>query len=149
MRARLADADGVQEILASHHDLIQKKTLNVALRAVTKGCTTALLDFSIQCTELLIDAGANINSEEANEGKTALMMACEKGYLELVSNLLNHDAFIDHKDQKKRTPLMYAIGTKAQNFDVVNELLKRGANVNEHTLTGLTPLLEATKREHT
>jgi len=61
----------------------------------------------------LIDAGANINSEEANEGQTALMMACEKGYLELVSNLLDHDALIDHKDQKKRTPLMYAIGTKA------------------------------------
>ena len=46
----------------------------------------------------LIDAGANINSEEANEGKTALMMACEKGYLELVSNLLDHEALVDHKD---------------------------------------------------
>ena len=77
-----------------------KRSLNVALRAAVKGCTTALLDCSISCTELLIDAGANINSEEANEGKTALMMACEKGYLELVSNLLDHGALIDHEDQK-------------------------------------------------
>jgi len=46
----------------------------------------------------LIDGGANINSEEASEGKTALIMACEKGYLELVKNLLDHDALIDHKD---------------------------------------------------
>ena len=131
MCATQADADGMQEVLASHADIIPKKTLNVALRAAVKGCTTALLDYSIQCTELLIDAGANINSEEANEGKTALMMACEKGYLELVKNLLDHDALIDHKDQKKRTPLMYAIGTNAQNFDVVEELLNRGADVNE------------------
>lgn len=109
----------MQEILASHHDVIPKKTLNVALRAAVKGCTTHKLDYSIQCTELLVEAGANINSEEANEGKTALMMSCEKGYLELVKNLLDHEALIDHKDQKKRTPLMYAIGTNAQNLDVV------------------------------
>lgn len=93
--------------------MIPKKTLNVSLRAAVKGCTTAMLDYSIQCVEMLIDAGANINSEEANEGKTALMMACEKGYLELVSNLLDHEALIDHKDQRKRTPLMYAIGAVA------------------------------------
>lgn len=78
--------------------MIQKKTLNVALRAAIKGCTTALLDVSIECTEMLINEGANINSEEASEGKTALMMACEKGYLELVSTLLDHGALIDHKD---------------------------------------------------
>mmetsp|Transcript_6329 Transcript_6329/g.7510 ORF Transcript_6329/g.7510 Transcript_6329/m.7510 type:complete len:164 (-) Transcript_6329:4027-4518(-) len=44
---------------------------------------------------------------------------------------------------------MYAIGATAQNLDVVNELLDRGADVNEPTLMGLTPLLLATKKEHT
>jgi len=97
---------------------------------------------------MLINAGANINSEEASEGKTALMMACEKGYLELVSTLLEHGALIDHKDQRKKTPLMYAIGTKAENKDVVKTLLESGADVNEHTLTGMTPLLLATKKGH-
>jgi len=43
---------------------------------------------------------------------------------------------------------MYAIGTVAQNLDVVNELLDRGADVNDSTLTGLTPLLLATRKEH-
>ena len=42
--------------------------------------------------------GANINSEEPSHGKTALMMACEKGYMELVQTLLDHEALIDHKD---------------------------------------------------
>lgn len=47
------------------------------------------------------------------------MMACEKGYLELVKTLLDHGALMDMHDQKKKTPLMYAIGTKAENLDVV------------------------------
>lgn len=76
------------------------------------------------------------------------MMACEKGYLELVSTLLEHGALIDHKDQRKKTPLMYAIGTKAENNDVVKTLLESGADVNEHTLTGMTPLLLAVKKGH-
>ena len=45
-----------------------KKTLNVALRTCIQGCNTALIDDSIQCMEILIDAGANINSEEPNNG---------------------------------------------------------------------------------
>lgn len=32
----------------------------------------------------LIRASANVNAEEAEEGRTALMLACEKGYLEIV-----------------------------------------------------------------
>ncbi len=75
-----------------------KKTLNVSLRAAVKGCTTARQDDSIAIAEALIYAGANIDSEEATEGKTALMMACEKGYLDLVIALLEHDASIHQQD---------------------------------------------------
>ena len=55
---------------------------------------------------------------------------------------------IDHKDQKKKTPLMYAIQAKAQNLDVVGELLSRSADVNEQTVTGLTALLLAAFKKH-
>ena len=75
-------------------------------------------------------------------------MACEKGYLELVQTLLNLEAMIDHKDQKKKTPLMYAIQAKAQNLDVVGELLQRNADVNAQTVTGLTALLLAAFKKH-
>ena len=47
MCATQADADNMQEVLASNADIIPKKTLNVALRAAVKGCTTALLEYSI------------------------------------------------------------------------------------------------------
>ncbi len=47
----------------------------------------------------LLNAGANINSEEGEEGKTALILACEKGYIELVKYILAQDGvLIDHAD---------------------------------------------------
>ena len=53
-RALQGDFDGVQDILTNRLDMIPKKTLNVSLRAAVKGCTTAMLDYSIQCVEELI-----------------------------------------------------------------------------------------------
>ena len=46
-RAAQADPDGVQDIITSYSDKIDKKSLNAALRASVKGCNTALLDLAI------------------------------------------------------------------------------------------------------
>ena len=43
---------------------------------------------------------------------------------------------------------MYAIQSKAQNKDVVQELLARSAQVNEQTVTGMTALLLAAQKKH-
>jgi ankyrin repeat protein len=53
-----------------------------------KGCTTSKISESIEVINDLLNAGANINSEEGEEGKTALILACEKGYIELVKYIL-------------------------------------------------------------
>ena len=57
---------------------------------------------------------------------------------------MDHGALVNNQDTKKRTPLIYAIDALAQNGDVVQELINRKANVNDQTLTGVTPLLLAT-----
>jgi len=57
----------------------------------------------------LIQFGANVKAEDSEEGKTCLMLACEKGYLEVVCKLLDAGALLDHRDKKKRTALMYAV----------------------------------------
>jgi ankyrin repeat protein len=44
--------------------------------------------------------------------------------------LVDSGALINHRDNRKRTPLFYAIETQAQNIDVVQELIKREADVN-------------------
>ena len=98
---------------------IPKKNLNVALREAVKGCNTRRLEDSLACVDELIRANANVNAEEPDEGRTALMFACEKGYFEIVQKLIESGALIDHRDNKKRTALFYAIDNSAQNIDVV------------------------------
>ena len=90
-----------------------KKNLNGALRAAVKGTNTSRLEDTLQCIEDLIRANANVNAEESEEGKTALMMACEKGYIEIVVKLLEQGALVDHKDQRKKTALFYAVENPA------------------------------------
>lgn len=64
-----------------------------------KGCNTCKISEAIEVINDLLNAGANINGEEADEGKTALILACEKGYIELVKYILGQDGIlIDHTD---------------------------------------------------
>ena len=59
----------------------------------------------------MIQYGANVKAEDADEGKTVLMLACEKGYLEVISKLIDSGAVINKSDKKKKTALMYVINS--------------------------------------
>ena len=76
------------------------------------------------------------------------MLACEKGYLEIVQKLLDSGAIADHRDKKKRTALFYAVENPAQNVDVVQELISRKADVNALSVNGISPLLMAAEKKH-
>ena len=108
-KAYEGDLDLLGEILNENSSKIPKKSLNSALLACVRGTNTMRLQDSLQCLEQLIEFGANVKAEESEEGRTALMLACEKGYLELVNKLLDNGALFDHRDKKKRTALMYAV----------------------------------------
>jgi ankyrin repeat protein len=41
---------------------------------------------------VLLNAGANVDAEDPSDGRTALMMACKKGYIEIVDCLIECDA---------------------------------------------------------
>jgi len=89
----------------------------------------------MECIRILISAGANVDAEDPNDGKNALMIACEKGYIEVIDYLIqNHDAHVNLKDKKYRTPIMYALEANAENPDVVMLLIKKGADVNVTTI---------------
>jgi ankyrin repeat protein len=47
------------------------------------------------------------------------MIACEKGYIELVAELILLEAQVNLKDKKGRTPLFYALEAHGENVDVV------------------------------
>jgi ankyrin repeat protein len=111
-KAYESDCDKISEILELCAK-IPRKNLNVALRAAIKGTSTVRLDDTLQSIEDLIRANANVNAEESEEGRTPLMMACDKGYIEIVKRLLDQDALIDHRDQRKKTALFYAVESSA------------------------------------
>lgn len=63
------------------------------------------------------------------------MIACEKGYIEVVDYLIqNHDTNVNLSDKKSRPPIMYALEASAENPDVVMRLIKAGAEVNVTTI---------------
>ena len=82
--------------------------LNNALFSAVEGVNqTKSVESHVECIQLLIDKGANINSEK--KGTTVLMLATGKGYIELVSELLHRGGWVNHENADAKTPLHYAI----------------------------------------
>lgn len=52
------------------------------------------------------------------------MVAVTKGFLELVTEIINQDAWVAHYDSDQRTALHYAIDNTAENLDVVRLLIE-------------------------
>lgn len=73
------------------------------------------------------------------------MVACSKGFLELVDEILKtKDSWINNQDSDSRIALHYAIDIKAENYDVVNLLLENNSDVDNQTLNDqYTPLMLA------
>ena len=78
------------------------------------------------------------------------MIACEKGYIELVDHILDNHAQVNYLGGPKNChPLHYAINSQAENVDVVDLLIEKGkAEVNSANLDGLTPLLLACQKKY-
>ena len=77
------------------------------------------------------------------------MIASQKGYIELINEILSRDAWVNHTDGDQRTALHYAIDNQVENLDVVNLLIEKGADINKETTSdGYTPLIIAVNRGH-
>ncbi len=91
-----------------------------------------------------------------DRGSTPLMLAAERGSLEMVRALLDAGARVDAAQvswdglRGKKVPVGTALthAVKARRRDVVEELLARGANCDWRDARGLTPLMEAVSRPH-
>ena len=53
------------------------------------------------------------------------MIASNKGFIELVNDILARDAWVNHADGEGKSALHYAIDNKAENLDVVKLLMDK------------------------
>jgi uncharacterized protein len=81
--------------------------------------------------KLLLDSGADPNSNEIRRGQTALMWALDQKHLEAARILIEHGADVNAQSKNGFTPLLFA--AKHGDLATVRMLLHSGARVNDGT----------------
>lgn len=96
--------------------------------------------------------GAKVNARN-EEGKTCLMIACEKGNFEIVSFLIKEYAKLDLRDDKGKTALHYAC--MQSNLRIISSILSKDLGkrkfrkrINRIDKEGNTPLNLAVQNNH-
>ena len=79
-------------------------------------------------------------------GKTLLMIAVEKGSLQLAQRLIEFRAQTELRDRSGKTALFYALETGAHSLALATLLLNSNADPNARTKGGVTPLLRAVEK---
>jgi len=131
--------DSVDEFLKKNPT--QEEKISAAFKFVK----TCKLNTDADPIERLINSGVSPNSQDS-EGKSLLMIAAQRGFLELVQSLLELNVDMRLKDRSGRTALFYAIEANNENVDVVSFLLDHGADLNHESQERATPLLRAVER---
>lgn len=95
----------------------------------------------------LLGDSNTLNSDGTDDGDSLLSLACSAGYYELAQVLLAMSAKVEDRGQKNDcTPLMEA--ASAGHIEIIELLLKHGADVNAQSSTGNTPLMYACAGGH-
>jgi ankyrin repeat protein len=82
----------------------------------------------IECAELLVKAGADVN-EETRSGETVLMIAAEHNLDRLVKWLVDRGADVNQADQQGNTALHHAMNARTEPRPAILEILmKAGAD---------------------
>lgn len=83
-------------------------------------------EFSSQ-SSILYQSSFNIDAQMEGSQETALIIACSKGYLNVVKMLLSKDANLEHKDKKGFNSLLHA--ASSGHDVIVDLLLEKGAKI--------------------
>jgi ankyrin repeat protein len=108
----------------------------------------AILAESSPVVRLLLDRGADPNTQDRGTGLTALSLASGLALDSIARLLLKHNADLELRDdgQDGFTPLSWA--AKKGNETTARLLLEKGAQVDARDHHGLTPLLIVAKHGH-
>ncbi|XP_068088747.1 NF-kappa-B inhibitor epsilon [Hyperolius riggenbachi] len=97
----------------------------------------ATMKRNLSLISILLDNGADINSQEGTSGKTALHLAVEMSDAQLVAHLLQYRPHVDALMYNGCTPLHLAVGRK--DADLARLLCQSGADILQRNREGETP----------
>jgi hypothetical protein len=119
--------------LASEHDQLDTARILLSGGADTemagadgmKPLHGAVFDGNLEMADLLLKAGADINSQEEQRGRTPLMLAASRSFVKIVHMLLERDADLHVHDHDEKTALDWARATNSfQSFEVIEKALQ-------------------------
>jgi ankyrin repeat protein len=106
---------------------------------------------ALEMLRLMLASGADVDSLDSYNG-TGLIRAADRGFIEIVRELLKTGIKIDHVNRLGWTALLEAVilgRGDANHTEVVRLLVSAGANVNLADGSGKTPLAHARERGYT
>lgn len=125
-----------------HELLVGDANVNLKADDVGAPLNVAATRGSLEIAKLLLEAGAEIDSDDGNN--TPLHLAARYGHTSIVKLLLDDDADMDSLNYYNQTALHLAISNG--NFGTVKVLLAHGAHLNSASDDSYTPVVEAAKR---
>jgi hypothetical protein len=136
--------DGKSKVVSNYYGGCERRTTgpqvelaNMATEIDELAGTASWIRCDEECTKKLIQDGIAINAQ-APSGKTALLLAIEKGEIGKVRLLLNAGAAVNLADAQGTTPLMEAV--MRGHIDIAQELIAKGADVHAKDKKGFTAL---------
>ena len=95
----------------------------------------------------LLDHKAKFNARD-KDGRTALMLAANSGYRDIIALLRKRGADFNLRDNKGETALMYCMEGPGDNPKTLQLLLRLGADANVKSNAGKTALSIAQKQTY-